>query len=165
MFKSQHDNHLYQCFQSNCTLPDFCSLLGAAACADVLYRRTPPTTTTTTTTPGPVSQASSLILITTTVQDFTFYFSSLNRSRHFKVVNLVSGVDVLHSHRHEKVITGTAGGPCTPTGQHCYPAALVHTHLHQINACPLILAGPFITFLTASVQPQKQSPGKEAEQR
>ncbi|KAG8001464.1 hypothetical protein GBF38_007133, partial [Nibea albiflora] len=87
------------------------------------------------------------------------------RSRHFKVVNLVPGVDVLHSHRHERVITGTAGGLCTPTGQPCYPAALVHTHLHQINACPLILAGPFITFLTASVQPQKRSPGKEVERR
>lgn len=30
-----------------CTLPDLCSFLGAAACADVLYRRPPPTTTST----------------------------------------------------------------------------------------------------------------------
>lgn len=120
-----------------CTLPDLCSFLGA--CADVLYRLTP-TTPTTNTTPGPVNQASSLILITTTLHDFTFIL--LSHCRHAKVVNTLSGVAVLRSHCHGKAITGTAGGLCTPTGQPRFPAALVHTHLHQINACPLILAGP-----------------------
>lgn len=48
--------------------------------------------------------------------------------------------------------------PCQPTAP---PAALVHTHLHQINACPLILAGPFITFLTASVQPPNRAQEKK----
>ena len=50
--------------------------------------------------------------------------------------------------------------PCQPTAP---PAALVHTHLHQINACPLILAGPFITFLTASVQPPNRAQEKKRE--
>lgn len=80
------------------------------------------------------------------------------RRRRGDVVNTLPGAAVLRSHCHGKAIIGAAGERCTPPGQPRYPAALVHTHLHQINACPLILAGPFITFLSASVQPQNWSP-------
>lgn len=51
-------------------------------------------------------------------------------------------------------------------GQPRYPAALVHTHLQQINAsCTLIAAGPFITFLTASVQPQNRAPERRRKKK
>lgn len=89
----------------------------------------------------------------------------LCRRRRGEVVNTLPGAAVLRSHCHGKAITGAAGERCTPPGQPRYPAALVHTHLHQINACPLILAGPFITFFSASVQPQNRSPAnREARQ-
>lgn len=91
--------------------------------------------------PGPESQASSLILITTCMLS-PFYRFHVNRRRRVKTVNMLPGLDELRSPCHGKAITGTAGGLCTPTGQPRFPAALVYTHLHQINACPLILSGP-----------------------
>lgn len=70
------------------------------------------------------------------------FCSNGHRCRHVKVANEPPGADVLRSPCQGKAIAGTAGGRYTPAGQPSYPAALVHTHLHQINACPLIRAGP-----------------------
>lgn len=123
----------------------------------MLYRLTP--TTTTTTTPGPVNQASSHILITFTLHVFTFIL--LSHCRHVKVVNTLSGVAVLRSHCHGKVITGTAGGLRTPTGQPRFSCP----HSSPPNQClPTDTSRPFITFLTASVQPRKHSLRRQARQ-
>lgn len=70
----------------------------------------------------------------------SFLLSHL-QSDHAKAVKEPSFAVVLPSRRLGKAIAGAAGGPCTPTGQPCFPAALLRTHPHQINACPLILVG------------------------
>lgn len=70
------------------------------------------------------------------------------------------------SHCHGKAITGAAGNRCTLHGQPHYPAALVHTHLHQINACPLILLASrplYQPVLSASVQARKKTGSRRTE--
>lgn len=128
---------LYQCFSQALisTLPDLCSFLEApAACADVLYRQ-----------PPPLLNDCYPRLCEPGQQP---HINNNNRYVCFHLYPSVTlpGAATLTwltcSHCHGKAITGAAGGLCTATGQPSYPAALVHTHLHQINACPLIQAGP-----------------------
>lgn len=71
-------------------------------------------------------------------------------------------------HCHGEAIIGAAGNRCTLHGQPHYPAVLVHTHLHQINACPLILRASrplYQPVLSASVQPRKNTVGRRTERR
>lgn len=46
----------------------------------------------------------------------------------------------------------------TPTGQSSHPGAPVHTHLHQINVCPLIPAG-LLSHCYSVIQPYKRHNG------
>lgn len=149
-----------------CTLPDLCSFLGAAACADVLYRR-PPTTTSThpPSLPRPCEPGqqpninnnhSACFHLSYPALSFTGAATLQHAPPPPPVWTCLAPTATERRSPAQREVRARRPGQPTAT-----PAALVHTHLHRINACPLILAGPFIKFLTASVQPPNRAQEKK----